>query len=85
MYFVPTNNNKLIIYIYRTATLNVGNPQINGSAINDPEIANQVVIIKNGSYSESFKISFRVVDGKRTMTIRNGEQSVTWVEMTVAE
>ncbi len=85
VYFVPTNNNKLIIYIYRTATLNVGNPQINGSAINDPEIANQVVIIKNGSYSESFKISFRVVDGKRTMTIRNGEQSVTWVEMTVAE
>lgn len=85
VYFVPKNNNKLMIYIYRTATLNVANPQINGSPINDPDIDNQVVVITSGSYGESFKISFRVVDGKRTMTIKYGEQSVTWVEMTVAE
>ena len=81
VYYLPTNNNKLAIYLYRTATIKIGNPKINGSDINDTETENQIVMISNANYDD-FNISFRVVDGKRTMTIKSGNIKVTWVEIT---
>lgn len=84
-----TTAGKLLVYLYRAAptesdpnkTANIGGAKIDGQDITDSTIANQPIVISNTNYDE-FNISFCMVDGKRTMTIKCGDVTVNWTEMT---
>ncbi len=80
-----TNSNKYSVYLYRSSFTSIGGPtwtkDADGNAIEDIDAKNQKLYVSNNSYDKPFEITFSMVDGKRTMTIKCGDTTVTWTEM----
>lgn len=54
-----------------------------GNDIIDANAANQKVYVTNANFKDGpFEVTFRTVNGKRTMTITHNGNSVTWEETT---
>ncbi|MCH5154391.1 MAG: InlB B-repeat-containing protein [Clostridiales bacterium] len=78
------SSGKLIIYIYYSST-GLSNPKdsTGQDIIITDETPNQTVYITSGSWANQFIITFsKNSEGKRVMTIKYGDITVSWVEMT---
>ena len=77
--------NRFMITITATSG-SVSNPKDSNNAdiIVDENTPNQTVYITSASWTYTFEISFsKNAEGKRVMTIKYGDKTVQWVEMTV--
>ncbi len=81
--YYATGTQKLLIYIYYKSSTGVSaTTDKNGQNISDINVDVFEVYVGSSSYPSKFAVNFAIQDGKRTMTISYGGQSVTWEEIT---